>query len=41
MFFNKFPNIEYDFEGKGETNTIKNIFRSVRPETITEINRHR
>lgn len=30
MFFNKFPNIEYDFEGKGETNTIKNIFRSVR-----------
>ena len=30
MFFKKFPNIEYDFEGKGETNTIKNIFRSVR-----------
>tara|TARA_B100001057_G_scaffold480333_1_gene553071 strand:- start:2926 stop:3774 length:849 start_codon:yes stop_codon:yes gene_type:complete len=30
MFFKKFPNIDYDFEGKGETNTIKNIFRSVR-----------
>lgn len=38
MFFNKFPNIEYDFEGRGETNIIKNIFRSVRalPEFLDE-----
>ena len=38
MFFNKFPNIEYDFEGRGETNVIKNIFRSVRalPEFLDE-----
>ena len=38
MFFKDFPNIEYDFEGKGEKNIIKNIFRSVRalPEFLDE-----
>ena len=30
MFFNRFPNTKYDFDGQGKFQNIKNIFRSVR-----------
>ncbi len=39
MFFSQFPKIAYDFNRTGTIQQMVNIFRSVRPETITEINR--
>jgi len=38
MFFSQFPKVAYDFNRTGTIQQMVNIFRSVRPETVTALN---
>ena len=37
MFFSQFPSLQYDFNRTGTIDRMVNIFRSVRPETLQEL----
>ena len=38
MFFSQFPSVGYDFNRTGTIDRMVNIFRSIRPETVQELN---